>query len=107
MNREICQSRERESGFVFRVVRGRMNWWGRFFRVGAPCLPARTTYPGLLDLNPVGIRGRSVVWRGIFLAANIKQRSKLHQKRNMPPRDGAREWGGAGGYKDFAPDGAN
>jgi hypothetical protein len=38
-----------------------MNWWERFPRVGAPCLPARIANPGLMDLNPVGIRGRSVL----------------------------------------------
>jgi hypothetical protein len=35
------------------------NLWGRFPRIGAPCLPARTANPGLMDLNPVGIRGEN------------------------------------------------
>jgi len=31
----------------------------RFPRVVAPRLPARTANPGLMDLNPVGIRGEN------------------------------------------------
>ena len=49
---------------------------------------------------------RSAVRRGIVVAAKIKHGFKLWWPCASTRPDGAGEWGGADGYKDFAPDAA-
>ena len=84
--------------------------------------------PGLMDLNPVGIRGARasrvrvrasrpndamnipifiLVGRGFRRdAENGTPEACAPQRQKNAAPTAAGEWGGAGGYKDFAPDGA-
>lgn len=68
-----------------------------------PLRPDRIANPGRRDLNPVGIRFQCRQARHHCRNQN-QIISKLRRRICRP--DGAGELGGAGGYKDFAPDGA-
>jgi hypothetical protein len=73
--KELCQG----GGEFDATPSAFMNLWGRFPRVGAggpsgtDCLPARNANPGLMDLNPAGIRGWSAEKRACYLNCSKKE----------------------------------
>jgi hypothetical protein len=73
--------------------------------VGGLASAARTSQPWADGQNPVGILKTERRRRGIFVETANQKCFKLRRSGICRP-DGAGEFGGAGGYKDFAPDGA-